>query len=174
MLLTSLSPVSNLPPACLACHIQCHPPLNPCCSSCCFQMCLIRKDMKSVQDRLLSQMVSGHDTGDPSAWIRLKQLGSDFSIVAEPVYYIQHLETSSLTFLLPLFSYSKRARFRVWREACMLCFSPDGAKLRSLYCRQGCVSSSVMISFQSVCLKMLFSRLCFCSVCFKKMLSSVI
>lgn len=35
-------------------------------------MCMIRKDMKSVQDRLLTQMVSRRCTFDPSVWIRPK------------------------------------------------------------------------------------------------------
>lgn len=39
-----------------------------------FQMCVIRKDMKSVQDRLLTQMVSGLDTFGSSASIRPQQL----------------------------------------------------------------------------------------------------
>lgn len=39
-----------------------------------FQMCVIRKDMKSVQDRLLTQMVSGLDTFGSSASIRPQHL----------------------------------------------------------------------------------------------------
>ncbi|XP_063745820.1 synaptonemal complex protein 2 [Eleginops maclovinus] len=48
----------NLSPVCPVCHILL-PPLNRCCSACYSQMCLIRKDMKSVQDRLLSEMQEG-------------------------------------------------------------------------------------------------------------------
>lgn len=34
--------------------------------------------MKSVQDRLINEMVSLHDTSDPSARLRTKQLGHDY------------------------------------------------------------------------------------------------
>lgn len=117
-------------------------------------MCVIRKDMKSVQDRLLTQMVSRRDAFDPSAWIRPKQLGlffvcllfcvlhsvSRIMLLWKPVHHIQSGENvrcrwCCVLFEMKFFSWmflcavctfcSKRGRSRVWREVCMRCFSPD-------------------------------------------------
>ncbi|KAM8864625.1 uncharacterized protein sycp2 [Spinachia spinachia] len=51
------------------------------------QMCIIRNDMKSVQDRLLGEMVSGHDTGHSPAWIRTIRLAFPLcpSLISQPV-----------------------------------------------------------------------------------------
>lgn len=114
-------------------------------------MCMIRKDMKSVQDRLLTQMVSRRHTFDPSVWIRHQRFGLFFCLplILRPSLCQQNSArlkacTSrsvfrafmmkmmlctvwNLFFSSEWFFCSKRGRSRMWREVCILCFSPDGA-----------------------------------------------
>lgn len=115
-------------------------------------MCVIRKDMKSVQDRLLTQMVSRRDAFDPSVWIRPKQLALFFCLpfilcpslcqqnnaplkacTSHTVWRECTMQVMLCTVwnevFFPLWTVctfcSKRGRSRVWREVCMRCFSPD-------------------------------------------------
>lgn len=128
--------------------------------SCWFQMCMIRKDMKSVQDRLLTQMVSGCCTFDPSVWIKPKQLGLFFclplilcpslcqqnsaclkacasrSVCREFMMKMTLWPVWNQFFFFPeWFFCSKRGRSRMWREVCILCFSPDGVSPTKSYRR---------------------------------------
>lgn len=96
--------------------------LNPHCFVCCFQMTLIRSDMKTVQDRLLTQMVSGYDRFDLSAF----ELHTFLLFLNTTVNGIWSSGVNVIKpCVLALPSCSMKVSCRLWRGVCMSCFSPD-------------------------------------------------
>lgn len=135
-------------------------PLKPCRPVCCFQMCLIRKDMKSVQDRLLSRMVSGHDWNkDSLSWRTFQQDDvNEHSWAGVWLRWcVRYFKVSLTSCFFSLFLQQEAELQNVKRRLRTL-FFPGGGRI---WVERGCFKCFWCCTWHHICTRVNMSGFCF-------------